>query len=352
MSTASINEDIKSLCILRLSAIGDVTHMVPIIHSIHKFRPNIKITWIIGKTEHKLLGDLAKVEFIQFDKSKGLSAYSDVIRQLRGRKFDALLAAQVSLRANILTGLLRATRKIGYDRLRAKDMHSLVINEHIGSANEHVLDSFFRFIEHIGIAHKTLDWSIPLPAEAEQLAKDQLPAQQAILAISPCSSHPLRNWSAQAYAEVANYAHEEYRMQTVLLGGPSRLEIEVGENITQRLTHTPINLIGKDTLKQLLATLKHVTVLISPDSGPAHMATCVNTPVIALHAASNSKRSGPYLSQKYCVDKYAQAAQLVFNKNMEDLKWGTKIEKAGIMDLIKPNDVIIKLDQIMREQSY
>ena len=232
MIAENINEDIKSLCIVRLSAIGDVTHMVPIIHSIQKFRPNIKITWIIGKTEHKLLGDLAKVEFIQFDKSKGLFAYSDVMQQLHGRRFDALLAAQVSLRANILTALLRAKRKIGYDRLRSKDLHSLVINERIGPANEHVLDSFFRFIEHIGIAHKTLDWSIPLSAEDEQLAAEQLPLQRPILAISPCSSHRLRNWSAQAYADVANYAHDKYHMQTVLLGGPNSLEIEVGENIT------------------------------------------------------------------------------------------------------------------------
>ncbi len=347
----SMPADIDSLCIVRLSAIGDVTHMVPIIHSIQKFRPNIKITWIIGKTEYRLLGDLKNVEFIQFDKNLGLRAYTDVLHQLNKRSFDAVFAAQVSLRANILTALLRAKRKIGYDRQRSKDLHGLVINERIEPAKEHVLDSFFRFVERIGIPHKTLDWSIPIPAEAEQFAAKHLPAGVPLLAISPCSSHTLRNWSVRGYAEVANYAHDKYRMQTVLLGGPSQLELEYGDNISRLLNHTPINLIGKDTLKQLLAIIRQVTILVSPDSGPAHIATCVNTPVIGLHAASNSKRSGPYLSQMHCVDKYAEAAQTAFGKTPDDLKWGTKIEQAGIMDLIEANDVIIKLDQFMQNQN-
>ena len=339
--------DIHSLCIVRLSAIGDVTHMVPIIHSIHKFRPHVKVTWIIGKTEYKLVGDLPYVEFIQFDKNKGIGAYTDVLRQLAGRRFDAVLAAQVALRANILTALLRAKRKIGYDRQRSKDLHSLVINERIPPAKEHVLDSFFRFIEQIGIPHKNLDWTIPIPEDAERYAHSQIPANIPVLAISPCSSHPLRNWPTTAYAEVANYACEKYQMQIVLLGGGTELETEYGRKITALLKQPPINLIGKDTLKQLLAIIKTATVLLSPDSGPAHIATCVNTPVIALHAASNSKRTGPYLSQANCVDMYDEAAKMMFGKSAEELKWGTKIEKPNVMNLIKPKDVIIKLEQIM-----
>ena len=342
--------DISSICIIRLSAIGDVTHILPIIHSIQKFRPEIKITWIIGKTEYKLIGDLENVDFIQFDKALGIKAYFSVMQQLMGRKFDALLACQVSLRANILTAMISAKRKIGYDANRSKDFHSLVVNERIQPTQVHVLDSFFQFIEHIGIEHKTLDWSLPIPHEAEIFAKDIIPENSNVLAISPCSSHPLRNWSIESYAYVANYASKKYGMQIILLGGRSELETEFGKEISNLLKQDPINLIGKDTLKQLLAILKRSTVLLSPDSGPAHMATCVNTPVIGLHAASNSLRSGPYLSQKWCVDKYSEASKRYFNKPAEELKWGTKIERKGVMDLIQPKDVTLKLDLLMNNR--
>jgi heptosyltransferase I len=347
MSSKPQNTDINSICIVRLSAIGDVTHMLPIIHSIQKFRPGTKLTWIIGKTEYKLVGDLKNVEFIQFNKSLGMKAYQEVLATLSGRRFDVLLACQVSLRANILSALIPAKRKIGYDKARSKDFHSLVVNERILPAQVHVLDSFFQFIEHIGIAHKKFDWSLPIPEEAREFAQRHIPDKEPVLAISPCSSHTLRNWNVQAYIDVANHAIEKHKMHIVLLGGNSDLEREFGEKISAQLKTAPINLIGKDTLKKLLAILQRCTALLTPDSGPAHIATCVNTPVLALHAASNSQRSGPYLSLPWCIDKYTEAAKLHYNKPTNQIKWGTKIEKPGVMDLIKPEDVIIKLDKLL-----
>ena len=348
MSSNTHSTDINSICIVRLSAIGDVTHMLPIIHSIQKFRPATKITWVIGTTEYKLVGDLAGVDFIQFNKRLGIRAYREVLKNLHGQKFDVLLACQVSLRANILSALISAKRKIGYDNTRAKDLHRLVIKEQIKPAQVHVLDSFFQFIEHIGIPHKKLDWSLPISDEDHEFAMRHIPNDKPILAISPCSSHALRNWNVDSYVEVANYAIDHHNMHIVLLGGTSEQEKQFGESISAQLNSQSINLIGKDTLKQLLAILQRCTALLTPDSGPAHMATCVNTPVLALHAASNSLRSGPYLSLPWCIDKYSEAAKLHFNKTAEQLTWGTKIEKPGVMNLIKPEDVIIKLDKLLK----
>ena len=92
----------KNLCLLRLSAIGDVCHAVAMVQQIQRTWPDVKITWVIGKMEHKLLGHLPGVEFIIFDKKKKFKAYH-VIRQHFGKRcFDALLLMQVSLRASLL----------------------------------------------------------------------------------------------------------------------------------------------------------------------------------------------------------------------------------------------------------
>ncbi|THB78260.1 MAG: glycosyl transferase, partial [Desulfobacteraceae bacterium] len=69
---------LHSICIVRLSALGDVTHMLPVIHTLKAEAPGIQITWVIGKMEYKLLGHLPDVEFIIFDKTKGLKAYLDI----------------------------------------------------------------------------------------------------------------------------------------------------------------------------------------------------------------------------------------------------------------------------------
>ena len=107
------------------------------------------------------------------------------------------------------------------------------------------------------------------------------------------------------------------------------------------------NLVGKDTLLELLATLQRATLLISPDSGPAHMATAVGTPVVGLYAATNPARSGPYCSRDWCVDRYEAAAQRFLQRPAARLPWTTKIEQPGVMDLITAADVIERLDALL-----
>ena len=111
-----------------------------------------------------------------------------------------------------------------------------------------------------------------------------------------------------------------------------------------------LGVVGKDTLLELLATLERTTILLSPDSGPAHMATAVGTPVLGLYAATNPLRSGPYLSRQLCVDKYDAAARALLGKPASEIPWTTKIEREGVMDLITPDDVIKKLQSFMTQR--
>jgi heptosyltransferase I len=97
----------------------------------------------------------------------------------------------------------------------------------------------------------------------------------------------------------------------------------------------------------MLALLARATVLLTPDSGPAHMATMVETPVIGLYAATNPARSGPYLSRRWCVDAYPQAARRFRGRDPQQLPWTEKIEEPGVMDLIEVPQVTAKLDELL-----
>lgn len=340
----------KSVCILRLSAIGDVTHMIPVVRTMQRYWPDTKLTWIIGKNEASLVSDIPGIEFIIFDKSNAFASYRSIAKQMKQQLFDVLICAQVSLRANYISTLIPAKRKLGYDKKRAKDLHTLFIDESIPATSEqHVLDSFFSFIEHLGLKERELTWDYVIPDDAHTFADKYIDKNRFNLIISPCSSHPKRNWSSERYAAAADYATQTLNANVILCGGPSDIEIATGIDIEAAIQSRATNLIGKDTLKKFLALLKRADALISPDSGPAHMATGLDTPVIGLHAASNSKRSGPYLSQNWCVDKYDQAARKFKNKPADALKWGAKLEYDGAMDLISIQDVTNKLDALSKQ---
>ncbi|HET9482572.1 MAG TPA: glycosyltransferase family 9 protein [Xanthomonadales bacterium] len=338
----------RSICILRLSALGDATHVVPMVHTLHRAFPGVAITWIVGRLEHRLVGDLPGVEFVVVDKKDGIAAFAGLRRALRGRRFDALLQCQVALRANLLSALVRARRRIGYDRARSKDGHGLFVRERIPDRpGIHVLDAIGSFVEPLGARQDEVRWDLPIPDEAHEFAASHLPGDAPTLLVSPCSSHAVRNWLPERYAAVADHAMRVHGMRVALCGGRSRLERETGDAIAARMHSAPIDLIGKDTLKQFLALARRATLVLSPDSGPMHMANAVGTPVLGLHAASNPKRSGPYSSIAWCVDRYDAAARRFRGVPAAALPWGTKLEHEGVMSLIETDAVTATLDRFM-----
>lgn len=338
-----------SLCLMRTSAIGDVTHVVPMLRTLQQHWPRTQLTWIIGKLEHKLLGHLPDVEFVVFDKKAGVDGYRALRERLRGHRFDALLHMQLALRASLAAALVPARCKVGFDRARAREGQWLFTNVKIEPrSREHVLDSLFGFAERLGLQTRSMRWDIPLPQGALDYATRAIPdAARRTLVVSPCSSHASRNWRAERYAALADHAVARHGMEVLLCGGRSELEVRYGREIERHMRQPCRNLIGQDTLLEFLATLQRATALVSPDSGPAHMATTVGTPVLGLYAATNPQRSGPYYSRQWCVDRYEKAASRYMNRSASKLPWTEKIERPGVMDLIEVDDAVEKLDELM-----
>ena len=345
----ALPEPPKSICILRLSALGDVTHTVPVVRALRRQWPQTRITWIIGKLERKLIGELDDFEFIVFDKKGGWPALKALRLALRNRRFDVLLHMQVAARANLISRMIRAPVRIGWDRARSRDMHHHFTREQIAAVPfQHQVQGFLEFARALGVEVDTPCWDLPIAAEAEAWVDEQWQDPRPVLLISPCSSHPLRNWRAEYYARVADHAIREGGMQVVLSGGPSELERQTAADIEAAMSERCLNLVGKDTLEQSKAMLRRAALVISPDAGPIHIASALETAVIGLHAATWSRRSGPYNSLELCVDRFEQAALKYRGKPAEELRWGARIEEPGVMDLVQPEDVIERFEHWRR----
>lgn len=335
----------ENICIIRLSALGDVTHAVPVLRAIQTQWPQARITWITSSLEHKLLSALEGVRFIVVNKNSGWMGYWRLKRQLAAERFDVMLQMQTSARANLTGACVKADIKLGWDKGRARDFHRFFMTHAIPETRfEHQVQGHLSFARSIGLDAEQPVWDFPISTEARAFVDSMIPSEKRVLLISPCSSHPARNWSAQRYAAVADFAAREHGLTVVLSGGPSALEASIGEAIESAMQTSALNLIGKDTLPQLAALLQRADLVITPDSGPSHLANALATPVIGLHASTWSRRSGPYGSLDLCVDKFAEAAQKYLDKKPEELRWGTRIANEGVMDLITVDDVIERLE--------
>ncbi|HKL62079.1 MAG TPA: glycosyltransferase family 9 protein, partial [Woeseiaceae bacterium] len=195
-----------------------------------------------------------------------------------------------------------------------------------------------------------LVWDIPVAEADRRYAAGHLPAGRPWLLLSPCSSQRARNyrnWSVANYARIVDYAAERYGAGTLLTGGPTPLEREYGKAIAAAAAHPPVNLVGITTLKQLFALISRATVVVCPDSGPAHMATAAATPVIGLYATSNPDRTGPYLSRHLVVNAYPEAVRRQFGKPVDAIPWGRRVRDPAAMELIRAQDVEARLDEVL-----
>jgi heptosyltransferase I len=324
-----------------------------VVRTLQSHWPDTKLTWVIGKTEASLVEDIPGIKFTIIDKSKGWYAYRELHRCTRGRRFDLLLQMQPAMRATMASLFIKAPVRLGFDKARSRDYQWLFTNQRIsGDVRVHVQDCAFQFLEAIGITERVLRWDIPIPDSAKAFCAERLPDDRPVLAINPCSNvrrRNWRNWNIEGYADVADYAAENYGMRIVLTGGPSSLENDFGKAIEKRCKSRPVNLIGKTSLKELLAVLGRTDVLIAPDTGPAHMATAVGTPVIGLYATTNPLRARAYLSQKWVVNKYPEALEAEYGLNVDQAAWGTRVRHPDAMQRISVNDVIQRLDEFMAQ---
>ncbi len=308
--------------------------------------PQIELTWIIGKIEYQLVGDMPGIRFVVFDKSLGRQAYQKLAEDLKGETFDSLLVMQVALRANLAAAKIKAKQKIGFDWQRSKELHWLFTNKRItAQKHAHVLDGFMAFADALQVPPVTQPvWPIPVANEDQDWAEQQADRLGEFVIMSPAASKAERNWLPERYAQAAEYLVSKGK-KVILCGGPGKLDQQTSQAI---LTHTDCfaaNLVGQTSLKQLYALIGKAQLVIAPDTGPTHMATAAGTPVIGLYAHSNPRRTGPYLDQQRIVSVYDQVIEQQKGKPWTQLPWGARAKGEDLMAQISLEAVIDKIDQ-------
>ncbi|MFT6350109.1 MAG: heptosyltransferase I, partial [Psychromonas sp.] len=212
----------------------------------------------------------------------------------------------------------------------------------------HVLDSFFEFAYFLGLKKSTPTWNIPLPETDIHFADQQRQNNKPLFIISAAASKDERNWLTEGYAGIADYA-VQHGFQVILCGSPAPRELQLGKNIEALMHEEVTNLIGKTSLKQLTAIIKQASLVLAPDSGPAHIATTQGVPVIGLYGHSNPNRTRPYLSQESVISVYEKHVQEQHGKALIDLPWSARAKGAHIMADISVQQVIEMFNKLTQK---
>jgi heptosyltransferase I len=295
----------RRVALVMMSAIGDVIHALPLVNSIRAAAPDVHLTWVVQPVPLQLLAPHPAVdEFLVFHRELGWRAYPQFRRASRGRRFDLVLDPHVYFKAGLVTGMLRAPRKIGFDRRRAPDGNWLFSTERLSPLpRAHAQDEMLEFVDHLGIP-RVMEWNLgPFPDEVERyrglLPSDDRPTAALVLA----SSRAEKDWPAERYVALANRLRHDLGMRLVLVGAPSQRETAVAEVLRATMDEPPLDLRAWD-LRRLVYLLGRVDVLVTPDTGPMHIGVALGTPTVAMMGYTNPARVGPYRFRDLMIDAY------------------------------------------------
>jgi heptosyltransferase I len=332
----------REVLIVMLSALGDAVHVLPVVNALKRTWPQTRITWVIQPVPHQLVKDHQNVdEFIVFHRRRGADAvqsYRELKRQLRGRRFDLLINLQVYFKAGLITALAPARIKLGFDRKRARDLNWLFTTHRIPPRPPaHVQDQYFEFIEFLGIDPEPVAWRLDLSGAEKQAQQEFFaPLGNRTCALVVGTSKPEKNWAPERYAQVIEALETEHGLRCVLVGGPAAIEQEAARRITELSRIKPINALGND-VRRLLYLLDGASLVISPDTGPLHMARAIDRPVIGLYGYTNPKRYGPYRKyQDLIVDGYAEYEGEDYPLNAEYRREGMqRVTVGAVLEKVK-----------------
>jgi len=333
------------LGIVRLSALGDVALFSGVVPLLQQAHPGARITWMVGAPNDLVLQGLPGLEVEILDKPRGPADYLAIRRRFRDTEFDILLCGNASFRANLLYACLKAKLKIGWGGRRARDGHRWFIDEAIPDTDEHLMDGFLRLASAAGAdATQFKGWQLPISEGDRAFAFEHLPGGPWI-AVNASASKPERDWPVDRFIELIE---EQQRggFDVVLTGGPGAAEMSAaGSIVTATGCH---NLCGKTTPLQLAAIYQRCSALVSPDSGPVHLARAVDTPVVGLYAVARPELSGPYRALEYTVNVYPEAAGKFLHTTTPE--WHQRVHNVEAMKLIRVQDVLERLQLATRQR--
>jgi len=302
----------QRLVIIMLSAIGDAVHVLPVVNALKAHRGDLHISWVIQTVPYDLVKGHSSVDdFIVFERRRGralLGSLRQTASSIQRGRFDLALGLQVYLKAGWLLGRSGAGVRLGFDRRRARDLQWLFSTHQIPARKgQHVQDQYFEFLDYLGVPLGEPRWDIQF-TEAELQAREEFfgPFARPVCAVVVGTSKTQKNWSPEKYAQVITRLETDFGVQPVLVGGPSQVEKQLAHDIcAAALCSPPVELA--DDVRRLSYILSGSRFVISPDTGPLHIARALDVPVVGLYGYTNPLRTGPY--RKFgdlVVDGYAR----------------------------------------------
>lgn len=293
------------ILIIRPSALGDVCRSVPILVSLRRAWPHARIDWLIQDSfadavrYHPDLSELVEFPRSALGKAMRSLRLGEVLawaKSLRDKRYDLVIDAQGLARSGLMAWATRAPRRVGFADAREGGWRGLTERVHV-PADMHTVDRMLALVRAAG-AEPIADMRLTAPPDDEQqLLQDPTYSSPYVL-LAPTSRWPAKLWPADRYAAVAS-ALLDGAVEHVVFTGMAHERGQIGPLLNMAMRDPRvINRIGATSVGQLMALVKHASLIIANDSAALHMAVGFDRPALGLYGPTRISRVGPYRRER------------------------------------------------------
>ena len=285
--------DIQRVLFFKPGAIGDLLHALPSLKALkHKF-PAAHISIVVSPELEALVQDTSIADqIIVFDKAKIKKSFSDFLGfglQLRKCHYDLFIDLQPSIRSFLVRQLSGAKQRLVYRKQ---------IRIRTGGRRLHAAENFMETLKPLGIDESVQNIVLPVQNEARRsvdrfLLRKKYEGSRVLIALN-CSvgaARPARNWFSERFAALGDRLIRELGAAIIFIGGKE--DQELTSNVMAAMNEKALSVAGVFSIAETAALLARCACLVSSDTGPLHLATAMQTPVVGLFGSTDPDRTGP-----------------------------------------------------------
>lgn len=335
--------------IVRLSAIGDILHGLPVARALKAWRPGLELIWLVEDRFACLLRNVSELdEVIEVPRAgwrrEGgpLGVVADGWRlgaSLRQRRFDASLDLQGLTKSGLWPWLGRVPVRIGFGDEQGRELNRWLCNVKVvpGEDCRHVVERNLALLEPLGVERPEADLSIPVDEAAEE-SVEQLRRErgwgEALALLQPGAGWETKRWPVEYFAQLGDWLARRWRFRVVVLWGPG--EKELAEAVAAGMAEAG-ELAPETNLLELVELIRGCRLFVGGDTGPMHMAAALGVPTVAIFGASDPVRNGPY-----------GEGHLVLYQDLECRPcWRTRCESPRCLKELGPEGVIARVEEYL-----
>ncbi|MEM8757468.1 MAG: glycosyltransferase family 9 protein [Planctomycetota bacterium] len=277
----------RRVLIIRPSALGDVCRSVPLAASIRAAWPGARIEWLVNApSADAIRAHPAVDEAVAFHRRGTPAAHAAFLRELRGRRYSAVIDAQGLARSGVFS--LATCAPIRIARRDAREGAWLAANRRVrGSDPRHTVDVMLSLLGPLGI-EPVHDLRLTAPNDARAAIAEDPAAGGVPVVLAPTSLWPGKRWPIERFAELARRLLPD--RPVIAVGGPDEAD-QCGP-----LLAVPgvIDRVGRTSVGGLMALIERAGLVVANDSAALHMAVGFGRPIVALFGPTRIELVGPY----------------------------------------------------------